>query len=90
MPGMDGIEVCRHLRDTDSFKDIPIIFLTAKTGSHNMAEGFEVGGSDYISKPVGRTELLARIKTHLKLARSSRQLQHQAEQLEQLVSTQSV
>ena len=89
MPGMDGVEVCRYLRDTDSFRDVPIIFLTAKTGSRNMAKGFEAGGSDYISKPVGRTELLARIKTHLKLARSCRQLHHQAEQLERMVSTQS-
>lgn len=67
MPGMDGYEVCRHLKAQQIFKHIPVIFLTAKTDSEDIVKGFEVGGVDYVTKPFNSVELLARVKTHVEL-----------------------
>ena len=51
MPGMDGYEVCRRLKDDPATRDIPVIFLTAKTEEDEEEKGFEVGAVDYIHKP---------------------------------------
>ena len=51
MPGMDGYEVCRRLKDIPATRDIPIIFLTAKTDELDEEKGFDVGAVDYIHKP---------------------------------------
>jgi signal transduction histidine kinase len=67
MPGMDGYEVCRRLKDNPGTTDVPVIFLTARTDTESIVRGFEVGGVDYITKPFEKAELLARVKTHLKL-----------------------
>ncbi len=67
MPEMDGYEVCKILKSRDTTKNIPIIFLTARTDSESITKGFEVGGQDYITKPFNPEELLARVKTHLEL-----------------------
>ena len=67
MPEMDGFEVCKRLKLNDEFKDIPVIFLTAKTDIESITRAFEVGGIDYITKPFNKAELLARVKTHLEL-----------------------
>ncbi len=67
MPGIDGYEVCRMLKSNSKTKDIPIIFLTAKTDVDSIAKGFEAGGVDYITKPFNTPELLARVKIHLNL-----------------------
>src|SRR6056297_2004313 len=67
MPEMDGYTVCRELKKNPYTKDIPIIFLTAKTTKEDIVKGFNTGGVDYITKPFNREELLARIKTHLEL-----------------------
>jgi len=72
MPEMDGIEVCRRLKDDESTRDIPIIFVTAKTGAEDVVEGFKVGGVDYISKPFRLEEVLARVETHLRLRKTLR------------------
>jgi two-component system, sensor histidine kinase and response regulator len=69
MPYMDGFEVCEILKNNDETKDIPIIFLTAKTDVESIQKGFEIGGVDYITKPFRPIELLARIKTHLKIVK---------------------
>ncbi|MCP5049187.1 MAG: hybrid sensor histidine kinase/response regulator, partial [bacterium] len=73
MPEMDGYQVCRTLKRSDRTKDIPVIFLTAKTETSDIVKGFESGGLDYITKPFHSTEMLARIKTHLKIVRVSRE-----------------
>jgi len=70
MPEMDGYEVCERLKSDRSTKHIPIIFLTAKTGTEDIVRGFEAGAVDYVTKPFNSTELLARIKTHIQLKRS--------------------
>jgi two-component system sensor histidine kinase/response regulator len=67
MPEMDGFEVCQKLKSDDETKEIPIIFLTAKTDIDSITKAFKVGGIDYITKPFNKAELLARVKTHLEL-----------------------
>jgi len=71
MPGIDGYEVCKRLKANTATKDIPVIFLTAKNDIEDAQRGFDVGGADYITKPVLPPVVLARIQTHiaLKLAR---------------------
>ena len=70
MPEMDGIEVCRFIKANEKWKDIPIIFLTAKNQTEDHVEGFYAGGVDYIIKPFKKEELLARVKNHIDLAGS--------------------
>lgn len=79
MPGMDGLEVSRTLKNDPDFKDIPIIFLTARDQTDDVVRGFENGAADYIIKPVNVSELLARVKTHLTLRSQTKELQTLAE-----------
>jgi|LGVE01.1.fsa_nt_gb signal transduction histidine kinase len=86
MPGMDGYEVCEHLIKDPETKDIPVIFLTAKTDTDSIIEGFKIGGQDYITKPFNSAELLTRVRTHLKLKRNQDMLLHSNEQLQREVA----
>lgn len=65
MPEMDGFEVCKILKDDEATKDIPVIFVTAKSETENVVKGFELGAVDYVTKPFQTEELLARVKTHI-------------------------
>ena len=67
MPGMDGYEVCRQLRVTEHGKTVPVIFVTAWTDRAYMVKAFEVGGTDYVTKPFLFEEILARVRTHIAL-----------------------
>lgn len=67
MPGLDGYDVCRHLKNHPTTRDIPVIFVTAMGESHFEAIGFEAGGVDYITKPIKPFLLRARVKTHVDL-----------------------
>ena len=67
MPVMDGYEVCAKLKDDPATRDIPVIYLTARTEPEDILKGFETGAVDYILKPFNATELIARVKTHLEL-----------------------
>jgi two-component system, sensor histidine kinase and response regulator len=67
MPEMDGFEVCRCLKEDPKTKDIPVIFLTAKTTEDSLKKGFEAGAVDFIQKPFKADELLARVNTHIQL-----------------------
>ncbi len=67
MPGMSGYEVCQTLKSQSSTRDIPVIFITAKSDEESIEEGFKVGGIDYITKPFKFLELLARVKTQIRL-----------------------
>ena len=67
MPGMDGFEVCQILKSKAETQDIPIIFITAETNTESIVKGFEVGGIDYVTKPINVRELQARVKTQLAL-----------------------
>jgi len=66
LPGTDGFELCRHIRQTPALSAIPIIFLTAKTAEADRVKGLELGGDDYITKPFSPRELVARIRTVLR------------------------
>ena len=81
MPGADGYEVCKTLKKSRKTKNIPIIFITAKTETESIVEGFEAGASDYVRKPFNSTELLARVKTHLDLTRSFHNLRESQERI---------
>jgi len=70
MPDISGHEVCRRLKATPSTMDIPIIFLTAKSDTRDIAEGFKLGAVDYVTKPFNSLELLARVTTQLELRRA--------------------
>lgn len=65
MPGMDGFEVCRRLKGDNKTRQIPVIFVTARTDTEAVEKGFDVKGDDYVSKPFNDRELLARLKTHV-------------------------
>jgi CheY-like chemotaxis protein len=82
MPDMDGLEVCRHLKTSEFTRDIPVIFLTAKSGADDIVNGFGVGAVDYITKPFNGTELLARMRTHLELKRSRQALRDSYQKLQ--------
>ncbi|SEH04376.1 PAS domain S-box protein [Candidatus Venteria ishoeyi] len=77
MPDMSGFEVCRRLQAMEAFCEIPILFISAREKTADKLKGFEVGGSDYITKPFTPEEVLARVKTHLKLSASMKQLEAQ-------------
>jgi putative two-component system response regulator len=67
MPGMDGYEVCQRLKSNPVTRDIPVVFLTAKTEVEDEKRGLEIGAVDYLTKPVSPPIVLARIKIHLAL-----------------------
>jgi len=69
MPDIDGIEVCRRLKTHAKTSHVPVIFLSATTDSKERVAGFKLGAVDFVSKPFQRQELLARVHTHLSLAR---------------------
>lgn len=66
LPGTDGFELCRHIRQTPALSAVPIIFLTAKTSESDRVKGLELGGDDYITKPFSPRELVARIRSVLR------------------------
>ena len=74
MPVLDGHEVCRHLKKSEETRDIPVIFLTAKTETEDIVKGFELGAIDYVTKPFIGSELLARVKTNLWLKKTREEL----------------
>jgi adenylate cyclase len=65
MPEMDGFETCRRIKASEQWRQIPIIFLTAKAEVTDIVQGFELGAVDYVAKPFNAHELLARVSTHL-------------------------
>ena len=67
MPGMDGFETCRRIKANPAWREIPLIFLTARTETADIVKGFEVGALDYVAKPFSAHELLARVNTHITL-----------------------
>ncbi len=80
MPEMDGLETCRRLKADPVTKDIPVIFVSAKTDSGDEQLGFELGAVDYISKPVNPALLKVRCQTHINLGNQARQLEELVKQ----------
>lgn len=77
MPGMDGYEVCKHLKADENTRDIPVMFLTVLDEASDVVKGFALGGVDYVTKPVKPEELLARINNQLQLRSLQQQLVEQ-------------
>ena len=75
MPEIDGFQVCENLKSKPATRSIPVIFLTAKVEDEDILKGFHKGGVDYITKPFKKEELLARVRTHITLEVTKRQLQ---------------
>ncbi len=69
MPGTDGFETCRRLKQNKAMAHVPVIFMTGLSDSEHIIEGLEAGGVDYVTKPIVPGELLARIRVHLANAR---------------------
>ena len=76
MPGLDGFEVCKKLKENPLTQDIPVIFLTVKVDVDAVSKGFLLGAVDYITKHFHADELLARVRTHLQLYKA-RKLLHE-------------
>ncbi len=79
LPGIDGFEVCRRLKATETTKDIPVIFMTVLTETEPKLKGFQVGAVDYITKPFQQAEVLARVATHLRLRELTEQLEQKVQ-----------
>ena len=86
MPNMDGYEVCRRLKADPGTCDIPVIFLTAKSGVEDEKMGLDLGAVDYITKPISPPIVMARVRNHLMLKASADFLRDKADYLEQEVS----
>jgi C4-dicarboxylate-specific signal transduction histidine kinase len=80
MPQMTGYEVCQKLKNNPKTKDIPVIFITAKTDEISIEQAYSVGGVDYITKPFKAVEVLSRVQTHLALAEQKSQLEQQVKE----------
>jgi|GEM_PF-698689 len=92
MPEIDGFTVCRHLKQDPVTRDIPVLFLTAKSEKDDIVRGFQEGAVDYLTKPFNAAEMLARVKTHLALRKAqleiverNTELEEKNRQLEQLL-----
>ena len=77
MPGIDGFETCRRLKASKIAQNIPIIFMTALSDSTDKVKGLSLGAVDYVTKPFQEAELIARVKTQLKLYHLTEHLEHQ-------------
>lgn len=88
MPGMDGYEVCEKLKEIESTRDIPILFISALNETEAKLKAFEAGGRDYVTKPFQIEEVRARVETHLHLRRLQQQVEQYSHLLEDRVQEQ--
>jgi diguanylate cyclase (GGDEF)-like protein len=84
LPGMDGYEICRHMKADPRTKDIPVIFVSALDDGLDKARAFEVGGIDYVAKPFSAAEVVARVENQLKISRLQRHLGQKNAELERV------
>jgi two-component system sensor histidine kinase/response regulator len=89
MPGIDGFETCRRLKENPETRDIPVIFMTALTDTVDKVRGFTVGAVDYITKPFQPEEVLARIRAHVAVQRLQQQLREQNQKLQREIEQRS-
>ena len=86
MPDMDGYEVCRQLRAAPATREIPVIFLTARSDVEAERKGLDLGANDYITKPISPPIVVARVRNHLALKAHADFLNDKADYLEQEVA----
>ncbi|MDX9787545.1 MAG: SpoIIE family protein phosphatase [Desulfobacterales bacterium] len=82
MPGINGFEVCRQLKENPDTQKIPVIFLSALDETGDKVHGLQLGAVDYVAKPFQPEEIIARVNTHLTIQRLSREVQRQKDELE--------
>ena len=82
MPRMSGFEVCQKIREKFILAEIPIILLTAKNQISDLAQGYNSGANDYLTKPYSKDELLARIKTHIRSTKENQEVQDRLKVIE--------
>ncbi len=80
LPDIDGFETCRRLKTIEALKDVPVIFMTALTETADKVKGFQTGAVDYITKPLQKDEMLARIVTHLRLRELTERLEQKVQE----------
>jgi len=86
LPGLDGYQVCRLIKQEIATRDIPVIMLTSKASPADKVRGLEMGAADYLTKPFDEGELVARVNTHLKLKQLYETLQEKNRQLQELAN----
>ena len=82
MPGMDGLEVCERLRQNESWREIPIILLTAKDDMETRSQGMVLGVSEYLTKPVNKQELFARLAAQVHARELARRMKETVDSIE--------
>ncbi len=86
MPEMDGFEVCTKLKEKESTREIPVIFISAHNATEDKLKAFQAGGADYITKPFQIEEVLARVNAHLEIRQLQVALKKSNESLESMVA----
>lgn len=86
MPEMDGLEACRRIKAVERLRDVPIIMVTANTDPEDLQAAFAAGAMDYITKPLRKVELLARVTSALNLKREMDARKSRERELEQALS----
>ncbi|MEX3842954.1 response regulator [Paraburkholderia sp. BR10882] len=87
MPGLDGFQTCRALKENPVTRDIPVIFMTSLSQTEDKINGFRVGAMDFVTKPLQMEEVAVRVQTHLKLRALQRTQQEQNVRLEEEIKT---
>ncbi|MCE5287261.1 MAG: response regulator [Pelosinus sp.] len=82
MPHQNGYSICRELKKSAQYRDIPVIFLTSMADSDSIVTGFLAGAQDYVAKPVNSRELLARVETHIYLKQQTDKLKEAYQEIE--------
>ncbi len=85
MPKMSGFQVLEKIRDKFQLHELPVVLLTAKNQVNDVIQGFNTGTNDYLTKPISRNELLARLRTHLSLLETNKKLKKLNTELESAV-----
>ena len=81
MPGLNGFEACRRIKQDEKLEEIPVIFISAASDTEDKVKAFAEGGVDYITKPFQKEEVIARVRTHIKLSHTIQRKQKMAEAL---------
>ena len=76
MPGIDGFETCRRIKQMESVRHVPVMFMTGLTENEHVLQGFDAGGMDYVTKPIEPSEVLARVATHIRNSKMMAQARH--------------
>lgn len=84
MPGMDGLNACRHLKENEATAQIPIILVTANSETEDIVKGFQVGADDYLIKPYNYMELLARVRSMLRIHDTQQEIIRVNQELDEL------